>query len=221
VISQERIRELQPGIVINPRLHGHGDFVTFERTLSARKPVEGWAEYCNTWTTCWSHMEIPFRAPGYVLGQLVTSRSFGVDYLLGVGPKSSGEFCDGIYENMAVVGGWMKRNSAAVKAVKPLPPGESASVPATASGSTRYLFALPKFKNGGAYPEDLLPPEDVTLTLEGVDEPKQVVLTTDGSTLKHEYSGKSLSIHLPAAKRTQLVDVVRVELSSGREKKGS
>ena len=40
VISQERIRELQPGIVINPRLHGHGDFVTYERTLAPKKPVQ-------------------------------------------------------------------------------------------------------------------------------------------------------------------------------------
>ena len=63
IISQERIRELQPGIVINPRLHGHGDFVTLERNLTIEKPVQGWAEFCNTWTTCWAHMNIPFRAP--------------------------------------------------------------------------------------------------------------------------------------------------------------
>ena len=29
VISIERIRQLQPGIVINPRLHGQGDYITF------------------------------------------------------------------------------------------------------------------------------------------------------------------------------------------------
>src|SRR5262249_32024818 len=28
-ISIDRIRQLQPGIVINPRLHGHGDFITY------------------------------------------------------------------------------------------------------------------------------------------------------------------------------------------------
>jgi hypothetical protein len=36
IILQERIRELQPGILINPRLHGHGDFVTYERNLGGR-----------------------------------------------------------------------------------------------------------------------------------------------------------------------------------------
>jgi alpha-L-fucosidase len=212
VISQERIRELQPGIVINPRLHGHGDFVTFERTLTPAKPVEGWAEFCNTWTTCWSHMEIPFRAPGYVLGQLATSRSLGVNYLLGVGPKSSGEFCDGIYENMNAISGWMQRHSAAVKAVKPLPSGETASVPATASGRTRYLFALPRFKDNGAYPKDQEPACDVTITLSGIPKPASVRLMEDNSKLASAFSGNTLQIELPAAKRTRLVDVVQIDL---------
>jgi alpha-L-fucosidase len=212
IISQERMRELQPGIVINPRLHGHGDFVTFERTLTATKPVHGWAEFCNTWTTAWPHTSQPFRAPGYVLGQLATSRSVGVNYLLGVGPMSSGEFCQDIYDNMAKISGWMKRNSAAVKTAKPLPAGETASVPATASGSTRYLFALPKFKDGGAYEKDLLPASDATLTLAGAGKPARVTLTADGAELKYDYSGTTLTIQLPAAKRTQLVDVVQVDL---------
>lgn len=212
VISQERIRQLQPGIVINPRLHGHGDFVTFERTLNVTKPVEGWAEFCNPWTTCWSHMNIPFRAPGYVLGQLVTSRSLGVNYLLGVGPMASGEFCDGIYRNMTVVGTWMKRNSVAVKAVRPLPAGETASVPATAAGSTRYLFALPQFENGRGYPEELLAATDLTLSLTGAPKPVKVTLTRDDLPLNYEYSDHKLTVQLPANKRTELVDVVRVDL---------
>lgn len=214
IISQDRIRELQPGIVINPRLHGHGDFVTFERNLNIDQPVKGWAEFCNTWTTAWPHTPQPFRAPGYVLGQLCRSRSLGVNYLLGVGPMSSGEFCNGIYENMAVVGRWMNQNSAAVKAAKPMPSGEIASVPATANGSTRYLFALPQFNAGGAYEKDLLPAEKVTLTLSGIARPRHVTLTSDGSELHHEYSGKTLTVQIPASKRSQLVDVVRVDFGN-------
>lgn len=219
VISLERIRELQPGIVINPRLHGHGDFVTFERTLTATKPVHGWAEFCNTWTTTWPHTPQPFRAPGYVLGQLATSRALGVNYLLGVGPMASGEFCQGIYDNLAKISHWMTRNNAAVKTAKPLPAGESASVPATASGSTRYLFALPGFKDGGAYEKDLLPPSDTILTLTGAGKPAGVILTGDGSKLEHEYSGTTLTIQLPAARRAQLVDVVQVDLAPNQSLK--
>src|SRR4029079_19609874 len=143
--TQERIRELQPGIVINPRLHGHGDFITYERTLGTDKVATTWAEFCNTWTNSWPHVAgAAFRSDGYVLGQFVTSRSLGINYLLGVGPMSTGEFTPEIYQNMDVVAGWMKQNGAAVRGTKPLPSDESASVPATASGQTRYLFLLPK-----------------------------------------------------------------------------
>ncbi len=143
VISQERIRELQPHIVINPRLHGRGDYVTYERKLATDKPVSGWAEFCNTWTSGWSHQEIPFRANGFVLGQLAQSRALGVNYLLGVGPMKDGQFCDDIYKNMTVVAGWMEKHAPAVKgSAKPLPAGETASVPATAAGKTRVSVCL-------------------------------------------------------------------------------
>lgn len=212
VITIEEIRRLQPGIVINPRLHGRGDFVTYERTLGTDKVAAGWAEFCNTWTTSWSHQNIPFRANAYVLGQLATSRSLGVNYLLGVGPTRDGEFVDDIYKNMSVVGGWMKANGPSVLGARPLAAGERASVPATSRGRTRYLFAIPEFKGGGAYPEDQLPPKDVTLTLSGAAEPKGVRLLGSGASLEYAYASGTLTVALPASVRTDLVDVVCVEL---------
>jgi alpha-L-fucosidase len=210
-ITQEEIRKLQPGIVINPRLHGHGDFVTYERTLGAHQPVSGWAEFCNTWTAYWPHVaNAPFRAPGYVLGQLAESRAVGVNYLLGVGPTKDGEFVDSIYKNMAIVGDWMKQNAASVKrGAKPLPATETASVPATARGETRYLFAIPKFDDPF---RDPVPAKDEHLTLKGVNEPKAVKLLGDGSSLKFTYANQTISVDLPASKRTKLVDVVQIEL---------
>lgn len=212
VISIERIRQLQPGIVINPRLHGRGDFVTYERTLPIDRPVTGWAEFCNTWTSSWSHQEIPFRAPGFVLGQLVTCRSLGVNYLLGVGPMADGQFCQEIYKNMAIFGQWMKINGKAIKGTRPLPQGESASVPAMAMGSTRYLFALPRFRDGGAYEKDLLAPVDTRLTITGLTRPTSVRLLTDGASLNYTYQDRTATIELPASRRTDLVDVVQVDL---------
>ena len=215
VITIERIRELQPGIVINPRLHGRGDFVTYERTLGTDKVAIGWAEFCNTWTNSWPHVNgARFRANGFILGQFVTSRSLGINYLLGVGPMASGEFTGEIYQNMAVVGEWIKRNGLSVRGTKPLPSGESSSVPATALASTRYLFLLPQFKKGGVYDEDLLPADDLTLTLKGVARPRAVKLLGDGAALKYDYSDNTVTIQVPAGKRSQLVDVVKVDLTS-------
>jgi alpha-L-fucosidase len=215
IISQERIRELQPGILINPRLHGHGDFVTYERKLTPTRPVKGWAEFCDPWTGIWSHSDNPFRAPGFVLGELARSRALGVNFLLGVGPMSNGEFCEDIYKNMTIVGEWMKTNGEAIHATKPLAESESANVPAVASASARYLFALPTFKGNGIYEKDLLPSEDVTLSIKGIaTKPASAKLLGDGSELKFEYVAGEVKVELPAAKRTKMVDVVKIELES-------
>ena len=231
-ITLDRIRELQPHIVVNPRLHRRGDFKTYERTLKTREVATTWAEFCNTWTDYWPHVNgkspqtsepsgsARMRAAGFVLGQLVTTRSLRINYLLGVGPRADGELAPEIYREMAVVGLWLKRHRRAVEEAQPLAVGESASTPATARGSTRYLFALPAFKpepsgKEGRFPADLLAPTDVTLTLQGVARPVSVRLM-GGAKLEHEYSAGVLSVNLPADKRTALPDVVEVRLSASR-----
>ncbi|HVQ40376.1 MAG TPA: alpha-L-fucosidase [Pyrinomonadaceae bacterium] len=220
VITIARIRELQPGIVINPRLHNTGDFQTYERTLTTDKVSTGWAEFCNTWTNSWPHVHgAKFRANGFILGQFVTARSLGINYLLGVGPMATGEFTNEIYQNMYVVGEWMKANGAAVKGTKPLSAGESASVPATSLGAKRYLFLLPQFQAGGMYTEDLLIPDDVTVTLKGASRPGAVRLLDRESAdagLKFDYAGGVVTIQVPATKRSMLVDVVEVDMPFGR-----
>src|SRR5438552_16357062 len=117
--------------------------------MRAEKQVSGWAEFCNTWASNWSYTPTPFMANGYVLGQLAKSRSLGVNYLLGIGPKADGELSEGAYKNMAILADWMKANGASLHGAKPLPPSESANVPATAAGAKRFLFAIPQFEKNG------------------------------------------------------------------------
>jgi alpha-L-fucosidase len=215
VISKERIRELQPGIVINPRMHGTGDFVTFERfrNFPATRPA-GWAEFCDTgWTGSWAYVKMSHRAPAFVLGWLPRCRAWGMNYLLNVGPTRDGELTPAIYENMAVLARWMKANGESIKGAGPLPGGETASVPATAAGDARYLFAIPAFKTpAGTSRADQLPPRDETLTLAGAPRPEEVALLGSGRGLDFDFAAGVLRVKLPAAARTDLVDVVRVKL---------
>ncbi|MDP4292368.1 MAG: alpha-L-fucosidase [Bacteroidota bacterium] len=211
-ISIERIHELQPGIVVNPRLHGKGDFITYERTLGTNKVATGWAEFCNTWTTAWPYTNDPYRSDGYVLGQFVTCRSLGVNYLLGIGPKATGELAEDAYKNMAVVAGWMKVNGEAVNGTKPLAKEEEASVPAVKSATAIYLFALPKFKDNGAYDKDMLPATDETITIKGVKKLSGVKLLSNGKPLHYTHADYTVTVNLPASERSKLVDVIKIEL---------
>lgn len=215
-ISMERIRALQPGIVVNPRLHGTGDFVTFENVLGNSKPITGWGEFCHTWAPSWTYYDKPYRSNAFILGELVRSRSLGVNYLLGTGPDRNGELHPAAYDNMAIVATWMPRHGEAIYHVRPLPIGETSSVPATANGSTRYLYRIgefnPKAHWFGPYDSDLLPAKDLTFTYQG----KAVMRATllgDGKDLEVTRSGNVTSISLPTNRQNALVDVVKLELS--------
>jgi alpha-L-fucosidase len=213
VITQEEIRKLQPGIIMNPRMHGKGDFITFERNPPQKNPGDTWAEFCNTWTNSWANSNTqPFRSNAFALGEFVSARAWGVNYLLGVGPTADGILPDAVYKNMKVVQDWVAVNGSSVENVEELPKTEIASVPATASGNTRYLFAIPEFKDKGKYDQDRLPAKHITLTLKTADKPKTVKLLASGEVLNYKYEQNIISIDLPANKRTDLVDVIEVKL---------
>lgn len=58
-ISIDEIRELQPHILINPRLHGIGDFDTIEVHIPKEKPSAKCWEHCNIWAEgpWWAYMK--------------------------------------------------------------------------------------------------------------------------------------------------------------------
>lgn len=218
IISQERIRELQPGIVLNPRLYGRGDYKTYERTLKTDKIQKTWAELCQTWTCCWPYVDgAEFRSNAFILGELAQCRALGINYLLGVGPTKDGIMIDEIYMNLKEVEFWMDINGAAINQAKPLPEGEKANVPATSSDLKRYLFAIPEFKENGKYERDMLPLKQVELILKGIEEPVSVILLKDHNPLSYTYAEKELTVKLPLSKRSNLVDVVEVLLNYSRQ----
>lgn len=214
-LTEARIRELQPGIVLSPRYFKHGDYHTFEGpTLKTDRKPNGWAEWCTTWTDGWAYNTTPFYANGFILGSLARARSLGINYLLDVGPDAQGGLHPNAYKAMAVVAEWMKANRPSVVGAGPLPQGETANVPATAAGSHRYLFAVPQYKKAEqAHDDDMLPLTDATLSLRGLAAaPKSVVLLSDGKPVESRFKDGVLTVRLPVSRRSNLPDVVRVEL---------
>nr|WP_307727950.1 alpha-L-fucosidase [Massilia terrae] len=214
-LTQARVRELQPGIVLSPRYFHDGDFATFEGpVLKTGKVSRGqWAEWCTTWTQGWSYTKTPFYSAGFELANLALARSLNINLLLNVGPDANGELAPEAYTKLAEVAAWMKLNRAAVQAAA-LPESEKASVPATASGRQRFLFAVPAFtKKERAFDEDLIAPSDTDLVLQGLAAaPATVTLLGDGKPVQSEFANGKLTVRLPAARRTRLPDVVAVQL---------
>jgi len=198
VISIDEIRELQPGIVVNPRMHGIGDFATPEGCMPQERP-DGWWELCECWPDAgWGYDDRheEYRPTGWMLSRFAQIRSLGGNYLINTGPKASGEMPDVYYERMAELTEWMKRGAESVFDTEPGPFPERVNVPTTIKGATWYLHVLPDF--------------DGTVEARDVEEPKSATLLRTGSPVEHSFSGGTLTIDVPASVRTDLDDVVAV-----------
>lgn len=207
LVTQNEIRKLQPGIVINPRFHGQGDYKTFERHLPENRPIEdkGWAEFCNPWNGNWPYVKRPYKELNLVLDDLVRSRSMGINYLLGIGPMANGDLAPEAYENIDKLGQWMKRHGESVYATERLIHQEEASVPATAKGDCRYLYIIPKKiqMNGAA-----------EITLAGLKKkPDSVTLLSTQHPISYTYDHGVLRFEL-APEELRQIDVVKVVLKA-------
>jgi len=173
----ERIRALQPGIVINPRFHGHGDYITPEGHLpeGLRLKSDEWGELCSCWAGSWSYTRNPFRPLNDVVGELVRCRAAGINNLLDIGPMSDGNLPPEAYPNLERLGAWMRVNGEAIYGTRALQGRETASVPASSKGDVRYLYLIPP-KSGRM--------DTTAVSLSGIRHPgtfRAHVLGTDGT----------------------------------------
>jgi len=115
-ISFDEIRNLQPGIVVNPRMHGYGDFQTPECEMPESR-IEGWWELCDIlpnggWGYDKGHED--YKSLDWLLSRFTKVREWGGNYLVNVGPRPTGEMPDVYYQRMGELKEWMKHNSESV-----------------------------------------------------------------------------------------------------------
>jgi len=142
-ITIEEIRQLQPGIVVNPRMHGTGDFVTPECHIPAERP-EGWWEGCFIWNNgSWGYTKNEgYKPTSWMLDLLAKHRAWEGNLLMNCAPRPDGRMPENFYRRMEELGRWMKIHKEAVFDVQGgLYPGQT-SVPATRRGKVWYLFMI-------------------------------------------------------------------------------
>ena len=199
-VTIEHIRQLQPGIVINPRLHGHADFETPEMGIPKQRPA-GWWELCTQWSGGWGYMRGEnYRSLASVLSEFVKVRAWGGNELINIPPNPQGELPEKAYKGLAEMAAWMKHSGASVTDTEAGVWPERCNVPCTCKGKTYYLFALPDTKD--------------TLEMRQVPKPSRVTLLRTRQTLDFRYDNGTLHVDVPPSLRTDLVDAVAVTFKS-------
>ena len=214
----KKMREWQPGILINNRLgfvtdpkqllaHGggneEGDFGTPERLVTPENRL--WeSNQVSTWRWWGYHRGEHWRSSAEYLDSLCTCVRAGGNLLLNVGPKADGtlpeEFCARVQE----VGAWLKANGEAVYGNDGGNLTEATSYGyQTMRGNTLYVIL--RFYDGAA----TFRLADLTSEVKGVR------LLSTGEALAFQKSGDDLLISLPESVRQEaLFPVLAIECAA-------
>ncbi|MFG6202148.1 alpha-L-fucosidase [Nonomuraea sp. JJY05] len=105
----DKIRRIQPDILINNRLELPGDFTTPEQ-FQPPAPLSTVWEACQTLNGSWGYDRDnhAWKSPGLLIRMLVDSVSKDGNLLLNVGPNGRGEFEPRALDTLREIGDWMR-----------------------------------------------------------------------------------------------------------------
>lgn len=109
------IRSLQPGILLNDRLPGAGDFSTPEQFVPAEPPAGRW-ETCLTMNETWGYNpdDRAYKSARDLVHTLCEVAGRGGNLLLNVSPMADGKLPAEQVERLHEIGTWMARNGGGI-----------------------------------------------------------------------------------------------------------
>lgn len=197
-ISVEEIRQYQPGILINPRGHGYGDFRTPECKFPQETFSPEWWELCFVFSDgAWGYLNHECYKPnGWLLAELSKTRAWNGNFLPNVGADGHGQMPQTFYLRMAELAEWMQHSGESVKGTKGGIWPERCNVPVTRNDSAWYVHI------------DWVCDDEVTVR--DVDEPEQLIYLRTGEEIPYKYNNRNIVFTFPENSKTILTDVVKV-----------
>lgn len=198
-ITNDEVRRLQPGIVINRRNGEPGDYGDSEGTLPTRR-FQGWFETCDPcWPSRWWTYSYSDRmdTAADVIEKLVILRAWGGNYLANVGPCADGTMPPEALAAWKEMGEWMKHSGESVFGTTGGSFPEKANQPVTVKDNIFYVHTFPNF-----HQEIIL--EKVANT------PTKAILLRTGDEIPFECINNRITIQIPPHLRTRMVDTVKL-----------
>lgn len=110
------LRETNPGVIINSRIQGHGDYDTPELGVPVVKPQLEWWETCMTMNDSWGFRkdDHDYKSPMTLLRMFVDCISLGGNLLLDIGPRADGTIPDEEIALLKEFGRWTSKHAEAI-----------------------------------------------------------------------------------------------------------
>jgi alpha-L-fucosidase len=137
------ITSLQPGILINDRLPGAGDYDTPEQFVPAQPPPQRW-ETCMTMNESWAYnpTDPDYKSPRQLIHSLCEIAGKGGNFLLNIGPMGDGQLPPEQLERLEAIAAWMSSHADSIVGTTPgLEPWQFYG-PSTRRGDRIYLHLL-------------------------------------------------------------------------------
>ena len=110
------LRAVNPGVIVNSRIQGYGDYATPEIGVPVVRPKDRYWELCYTINDNWGYrpQDTNFKTPQMLLCTFVDCLSMGGNLLMDIGPKADGAIPQEEIDILKAFGRWTAKHEEAI-----------------------------------------------------------------------------------------------------------
>ncbi|MDR2913702.1 MAG: alpha-L-fucosidase [Tannerella sp.] len=112
----QMLRQDNPGVILNSRIQGYGDYATPEIGAPVVRPQHKYWELCMTMNDSWGYQSTDrnYKSANQLLRTFVDCLSMGGNLLLDIGPKADGTIPDEQKSILESFGRWISKHQEAI-----------------------------------------------------------------------------------------------------------
>lgn len=137
-----------PGVIINSRLRGYGDYATPEQGLPLKKPEAPYWELCMTMNDSWGFQpnDINYKSTRQIIQLFADCISKGGNLLLDIGPEADGSIPEEQIKILEGLGRWTKKHDQAIFGTRAGLAPECFYGPTTLSADSTIIYLFLPYK---------------------------------------------------------------------------